>query len=715
MVFIALLVMLAATFVREGTAIGVYGGNSGEFSGELSDGVVAPKRFLWQENELLPEIIDKSLRRASQLRAHFVYFGRSVGAGSEVDGDRLPDTALQALAYLPRALVVGLFAPFPDTWGERVTLPRLIGAMETACWYFAFLGGLVAVARYRSRKMLAGAVFCAVLITILAYIHPNVGTLYRQRFGLWHFFMLIGCIGWVSLLLGHLTQRSSSDPALVQQVESLEPNLGMSSSADRLVSSGASVILITLTCYLGFFARDLLLTGHVGLGAELDAFFSAAMIPMFFVSCLAMPLGDALVLPFVAARLGASERARLLQGTLGLAVFLLAGATCFVVFSAPWLVTLVLGSTTVEVRALAVSMLRWFAPIIALSAWTVVGNAALNSLGKSRASARGQLVVPAVTLVALVLAPPEQIMTASIGGMLLGTLINSVIVFWCLRASGLALIPACLPLIVTREVRRLFWPLVAAAILPAALIPMNYAFAASVSAGMVSAWAFASKIVVLFSGLASVCATAVVLPQLAQAMVFRREEVQQDANLLIAVGVWSGGVLMLGGFLFAEPLVASLLGQQLSPSQVGDLASIVKIGLMQIPIVIVGTLANKLAMVAGRTSRVMYSALLAFVGNIAINLVLVPKIGVMGVAIGALVGGALSTGVLLAGVYRPIGLSSREIFVALASWMVWMAGCIGLVSDSGAALVSAVIALGTVARLQWTVLQRVQVAPELRT
>lgn len=474
-------------------------------------------------------------------------------------------------------------------------------------------------------------------------------------------------------------------------------------------------MLITLACYLGFFARDLLLTGQFGLGADLDAFFSAAMIPMFFVNCLAMPLGDAMVLPFVAARSRATdERTKLLQGTLGFALLLLVATMCFALISAPWLVKLVLHTATAESQAMAVSMLRWFAPIIALSAWTVVGNAALNSLGKPRASALGQLAVPVVTLVALVLAPSDQIMAASIGGMLMGTLINSGIVFLRVRASGLILLPSTTAFAATAGVRRLYWPLVAAAILPAALVPMNYAFAATVTAGTVAAWAFSSKIVVLFSGLASVGATAVVLPQMAHKLMLRAVEgvnhASQDANLLIAFGVWLGGGVMLGGFLFAEPLVASLLGKHLSPSKIGDLAGIVRVGLMQIPIVIVGALTNKLAIAAGRTNRVMYAAIFAFAGNFVINLVLVPKIGVMGVAIGALVGGIFSVATVLAGVYRQIGLSPKEIMVAFACWLAWVAVCVGLLSTSLAALISAVIALGTAARLQWTVLQTPKLA-----
>ncbi len=467
-------------------------------------------------------------------------------------------------------------------------------------------------------------------------------------------------------------------------------------------------MLITLACYLGFFARDLLITGQLGLGGDLDAFFAAAMIPMFFVSCLAMPLGDALVLPFVSARNGSTGGdARLLRGALSLALALLFGATCVVLVSAPWIVSLVLSSATEETQDLAVTLARWFAPIITLSSWTVVGNAALNSLRKPRVSALGQFVVPVVTLAALVVAPSGQIMAACIGGMLFGALMNALFVFWQLRASGLLLLPGRSLFAETQGVRRIYWPLVAAAILPAALIPMNYAFATSVSTGMGATWAFSSKIVVLFSGLAGVGATAVVLPRMANLISSAGGgHVRSDANLLIALGVWLGGVLMLGGFLFAEPLVAILLGKGLSITEVKDLALIAKIGLMQIPVVIVGVLANKLAVAAGRSDRVMYSSVLAFAVNFLINVLLVPKIGVLGVAIGALLGGAVSLTVVLAGVHRHIGLSLPEIFIAAASWLSWVAVCFGLLSGSEAVLISGVVLLGLMARLQWVVLDK---------
>jgi len=693
--FVAVVAFLAVVFVRYGTAEAIYRG-----SPEVLN-IVESEKLRWKESDWMPSTFDKTLQRASELRIHFIYFGRSVGAGSEIDGNRLPNTALTALAYMPRALFVGLFAPFPDMWGERVTLPRLIGAMETACWYLAFLGVIVSVARHRNRKMLAGAVFCATLIAVLAYIHPNLGTLYRQRFGLWHFFMLLGCLGWASFFLRRLSRHHN--PEFVTPLDDVlqEKRSIRLTVADSISRQGSVVILITLTCYLGFFARDLLLTGQLGLGGKLDAFFAAAMIPMFFVSCLAIPIGDALVPPFISAQYGAHKsNENLMRGTLSLAFLLLVGVTFFVLLGAPWLVSLVLQTATEEVQGLAVSLVRWFAPIIMLSAWTVVGNAALNSLFKPLASARAQLAVPVMTLSAMVLAPSEHIMFASIGGMLLGTLINALFVFWQLRVSGLLLLPGKAMFTSTYDVRRLYLPLVAAAVLPAAVIPMNYAFAASVSQGMAAAWGFASKVVILFSGLASVGVTTVVLPRLVDLICTGGARAGRDANLLIALGIWLGGLLMLGGFLFAEPLIAILLGKGLSVAEVGDLALIAKIGMMQIPVVIVGVLVHKLALATGLSSRIMYSSVLAFASNLAINFFLVPKIGVLGVAIGVLSGGVIGLIVLLKGVHRQIDLSLQATCICLVCWLAWIVVCIGLLFESVAAVIVAIVLLGLMALLQ---------------
>lgn len=656
----------------------------------------------WKPTEWIHPSADNILKRASEIRANAVAFGRSIGVGSEVDGDQLPNNALNVFAYMPRALLVGLLAPFPATWTERGSVPRLIGAVETAIWYLFAPGLIIILWRRPSRQLLAGLTFCATLLVVLAYIHPNVGTLYRQRFGVWQFVLLCGALGWASLFLSLLRGSwfLSPDGGMGRSVPRDAP--GRSSQMDALAASGAVVILITLACYLGFLARDLLLVKQMGMGRGLDAFFAAAMIPMFFVTCLAMPLADAMTSPFLSFNTDDRDgrRAEFVRRLLGFAAAILGIVAVLVTLAASYVVGLVLGETDSETAVSATGYLRWFAPIILLSAWTVIGNATLNALRRSRDAALGQLAVPAVTISALLSSQTDEAPFAVIVGMIAGTLLNVVWVFSRLFPHGIRLLPAAPVAELLRPAIASYRRLFLAASLSAALVPLNYAFAASVVSGGLSAWALANKIVVLFTGLASVGASAVVLPYLAR-MLTQGVGVRDDAHFLLVAGSWIGGGLAVGALLFADPLVAAALSDSVTPSQLSDLSTIVKIGVVQLPIAIAGALVAKMAIVAGASSRVLFAAVLGFACNLSVNLLLVPYLGVLGVAVGSLTATALSTLSLVLVARAKIGLMLREIVTLVVGWLVWAGAGVAASSQSAAAISCAMLALGGLAWAQF--------------
>jgi len=87
----------------------------------------------WKPTPMLPTTVEVSLKKISVLRVNFIVHGIEVGAGSQIDADRMPDDAWSAIGYFPRAAAIGIFAPFPAMWMEKVSVFRVIGAMETAC------------------------------------------------------------------------------------------------------------------------------------------------------------------------------------------------------------------------------------------------------------------------------------------------------------------------------------------------------------------------------------------------------------------------------------------------------------------------------------------------------------------------------------------------------------------------------------------------------
>ncbi|MES2770941.1 MAG: lipid II flippase MurJ, partial [Pseudomonadota bacterium] len=690
---LVVIALAALAFAHSGKTIGVYGvetvlSEAKHPASVSSLSSLAQTGWHWHESLSTPAMLEKTLRRASELRAHFVGFGRQVGAHSEIDGERLPNNSLSALAYLPRALFVGLLAPFPDSWSERVTLPRLIGAMETAVWYLFAIGIVLIVWRRPSRELLAGMLFCGTLLMIIAYIHPNIGTLYRQRYGLWLFFLLCGSVGWFGLIADYLRQAPTSAAQTTGErtAASVTDHPPLMTSAGRLASAGFVVVLITLTCYLGFFARDLLMIQYLGMAGKLDAFFTATMIPMFFVTCFAMPMADALTPTFIAS----NNKAQLLEGALGLSFLVLAGAMLLVIIFAPWLAGAVLGGTGSQGVASTSLMLRWFAPILPLSALTVLGNAALNALGRQRDAALGQLFVPAITLILLSLTSASNAAAVAIGGLLLGTLLNVLWIAFRFSDTEIRFIPRLPSAQVLSPILEQYRRLVLAALLPAALVPLNYAFAATVSTGAVSAWAFASKIIILFSGLSSVAATAVVLPHLSRLFAHaQRHSIRRDANFLFSVGGWFGGLLAVGGFVFAEPLVGLVLSREVGGEQLLELANVVKVGVVQLPMVISWALIAKMAIVSGNSPRVTYAALLGFGVNLLVNLSVVPLFGVLGVAMGSLAAIFASTLLLLLSTYRRAGLVLRDLLMILGGWAVCATVCLALAAHTAVGLLIA--------------------------
>lgn len=361
----------------------------------------------WDNTGLLPVVMENKLKQASFIRAHFVDAGKSVGAGSIIDGDMLPTNAFEMLAYLPRALWVGLFAPFPDTWMERPTLPRVIGAIETLIFYLAAAGILIILWRRPSIPLVACLVVSALVLTVLSYTSPNLGTLHRIRYGPWFVFMLSGVCGWI-WLVGKATHLLRIAHATRDGGHGNTPPAGQSTSAINLgvsgrgaVGAGVMVSLVSLIGAFGLLVRDLLLINLSGFGTSLDSFYLAMMIPMLLVSILALPLGDALT-----AALHRMKERKDIQSLLSTT----SGAS---LFSFGLLAVIVLAAASPIYRNFVangdVSQVVMLIPISLLlfmfSGLVVTGNSLLNSLGKPALAAAAQLVVPLVAVGAILVAP----------------------------------------------------------------------------------------------------------------------------------------------------------------------------------------------------------------------------------------------------------------------------------------------------------------------
>ena len=165
----------------------------------------------WIKSPILPRAIDMQFSVISELRRHF--YINYPGAKTNIDANTRFNTAVDFLTYLPRAVQVGMLAPFPEDWmvlGRSVesTWMRRITAFEMLFSYFSFL--FVPYFLWRKHSVLNAILFAHInffLIFLYTYVVPNVGALYRMRYGFYMALVALGMAGFFLLLKNFLPNK----------------------------------------------------------------------------------------------------------------------------------------------------------------------------------------------------------------------------------------------------------------------------------------------------------------------------------------------------------------------------------------------------------------------------------------------------------------------------------------------------------------------------
>lgn len=155
-------------------------------------------------------LLAKAAAHVGKVRRRFVE--TYPDSGSNIDADVEIDGTGDLLRYLPRAVEVGLFAPFPKMWlarGKTVgSAGRLLAGVETLAMYV--VEALALVGLWVGRRRLAAWFLFAVAatcVTALGLVVVNVGALYRMRY-LCLALLLVLAAGGASEVLGRLSKRA---------------------------------------------------------------------------------------------------------------------------------------------------------------------------------------------------------------------------------------------------------------------------------------------------------------------------------------------------------------------------------------------------------------------------------------------------------------------------------------------------------------------------
>lgn len=592
----------------------------------------------WVQSRHLPGVIDRVLEDASVIRAHFLAFNREKGSGSGVDLDIGPREAEEALNYLPRALQVGLFAPFPDSWLDYPTLPRLIGAFETFVFYLMVPGIFILACRVPSLPLFFCLVFSALVITVLSYTSPNIGTLHRIRYGPLFILTLAGVAGWISLLAPArrlLLKPLATPPTVTSDTAPASQQL-VTEMSEKKWRSGTThstflVVLLSMLGALGLFIRDLLLVNRGGFGADLDSFYLSMMVPMLFVSVLVLPMGDTLT-----AALSSSSGQRNHQPLVSSAFFITSLLLClsclFLLFASEAIYRLLLsGGATAQVLGLIPLTI----PILFFSGIVVIGNSILNASERPVQVVLAQLVVPLTAAAVILLAPRDRLVWAAALAMLVGQLLNLGILFTLVRSQ--INYPVNFSIKQLRDVSQMFpiyIKLVVVSVVLALHIPINYWLVGQLDNGIVSIWAVGSKMVYAVAGLSAALMSSVLLPHFARIFPsFATPDFCKRSYLTLLLINWVLGLFALTAFGFAVPAAMLFFPAIQDEMMLERLVGVMQIGVLQLPMLVSSLYLLKISLVSVPSRKLLMSFCFGLLVNAALGLALMPVWGLLGVSV----------------------------------------------------------------------------------
>lgn len=185
-------IALAIQVAPKGDQMGYSGWNGGFFAGNN----LSETPWEWQPTSFIPSKLDKFMEIVAKTRAGMINNALQANASSMIDVDVRPNNFVDVILYLPRAVQIAMFAPFPSKWFEKNGALRYVAVAETLIWYLLAPGVLFLLSAGFNKKLIGLLIFSLSCMAVLGFTIANVGSLYRVRYVFLFVFIMAGVIGW---------------------------------------------------------------------------------------------------------------------------------------------------------------------------------------------------------------------------------------------------------------------------------------------------------------------------------------------------------------------------------------------------------------------------------------------------------------------------------------------------------------------------------------
>jgi putative peptidoglycan lipid II flippase len=429
------------------------------------------------------------------------------------------------------------------------------------------------------------------------------------------------------------------------------------STNGRIFQAALIVGLFSGLVAIGAMLRELVVARFFGRSDAIDAFLVAYLLPSFLVTVVAGSLATALLPVFVEIRHeeGVAAAQELFSSVLVLISISLVLIAVLLGLLAPlYLPYLGSGFSTAKL-GLTRDLLLLLLPFVFFNGIASCISSVLNAGEKFALPSIVPIVTPIVVIIFLELAAQNWGPFALAGGVVAGSAIEAGLLAKALKTRGVrlslqwsGLTPA------VKAVLRQYTPMLAGSLLIGSTLVVDKSMAAMLSSGSVAALSYANKII---SAVLTVGATALgsaTFPYFSKMVTLKdwngcRHTIKRYSVLVVATTL----PLTVGLMIASKPLVTLLFQRGAFTSIDADLVSRIQICyLLQIPFYLLSMLFVKFLSAARRNDVLMYGAVISLVLDVILNLLMMRKWGVAGIALSTSCVYAISCFYLIVNSYR---------------------------------------------------------------
>ncbi len=406
----------------------------------------------------------------------------------------------------------------------------------------------------------------------------------------------------------------------------------------RILSAVSAVTMAALMVKIAATVKEFAVAGIFGRSDALEAFLVAALIPGLLINLISESMSQALIPTLVRVRaLDGRERAQqLLSNALVFTCVSLVLACLGIALTARLFFPLIGSHFAAAKLDLAIHLFYGLLPVVVLTGIASLCTAVLNTSGSFALPA----LAPIVTPLAIIVAAPLFANTFGIWAMVYGTVIGALVhAMWTgslMNASEYQLVPRWYGMCeATREVAQQYGPVFLSGLVASGGLLVDQSMAAMLPAGSVSALAYAGRFVSVALALLGGAFSSSVTPVSSELVARRdwngcRRTLRTWAWSAAAVATAVAGVLILG----ARALVRLTFQHGAFGAQdTSAVSSVLILYALQIPFFVCSRVYYRFLVAMRRTDLVFYCGLLNLGLDIGLNLLLMPRFGVAGIAL----------------------------------------------------------------------------------